>query len=126
LLSESQPIELAPERDSREKVVEWLRRPDKPFFAKTIVNRIWAHYFSSGLIDPPDDWSPFNPATHPELLDELVRGFIAARYDLKWLHHTAANSRTYQISSAATPEQRRRSHKLCLLLFSPTPRGSRC
>ena len=64
----------------------WLRRPDNPFFAKAIVNRVWAHYFGRGIVDPPDDLSPFNPPTHPELLDELCRRFVASGYDLKWLH----------------------------------------
>lgn len=104
LLGESQPLEIAPADDPREKVIEWLRRPDNPYFAKAIVNRVWAHYFGRGIVDPPDDLSPLNPATHPELLDALCRGFIENRYDLKWLHRAILNSRTWQQSSQATPE----------------------
>jgi hypothetical protein len=77
----------------------WLRRPDNPYFARAIVNRIWTHYFGRGIIDPPDNLSPFNPPSHPELLRELCDGFIQNHYDLKWLHRTILSSRTYQQSS---------------------------
>jgi hypothetical protein len=92
------------DRDPRELVVEWMRRPDNPYFAKAIVNRVWAHYFGRGIIDPPDNLSSFNPATHPELLKELGDGFIQNKFDLRWLHRTIANSRTYQQSSLANKE----------------------
>jgi hypothetical protein len=104
LLGETTPVEIAPGEDPREKVVQWLRRPDNPFFAKAIVNRVWAHYFGRGIINPPDDLSPHNPATHPELLAELCRKFIENKYDLKWLHRTILASRTYQQTSQASEE----------------------
>jgi hypothetical protein len=104
LLGETTPLEIAPGEDPRTKVIEWLRRPDNPFFAKAIVNRVWAHYFGRGIIHPPDDLSPHNPATHPELLDELCRRFIENKYDLKWLHRVILSSRTYQQTSMASDE----------------------
>jgi hypothetical protein len=101
LLGQREALEIKPDEDPREKFVEWLRSPENPFFAKAIVNRVWAHYFDRGLVDPPDDLSPFNPSTHPALLDELTKGFVAAKFDLKWLHRTILTSRTYQQSSEA-------------------------
>lgn len=92
--------------DRRTLVAAWLRRPDNPFFAKAIVNRVWAHYFDRGIIDPPDDLSPLNPPSHPELLQELCAGFIQNKYDLKWLHRTILNSRTYQQSSLINARNR--------------------
>jgi hypothetical protein len=79
--------------------MEWMRKPDNPYFARAIVNRVWAHYFGRGIIDPPDNLSAFNPATHPELLKELCDGFVKNKYDLSWLHRTILNSRTYQQST---------------------------
>ncbi len=32
-----------------------MRRPDNPYIAKAIVNRVWAHYFGRGIIDPRED-----------------------------------------------------------------------
>jgi Protein of unknown function (DUF1553) len=81
----------------------WMKRPDNPYFARAIVNRVWAHYFGRGIVDPPDNLSPFNPASHPELLKELCEQFIKNRYDLKWLHRAILTSRTYQQSSQSSP-----------------------
>lgn len=99
LLGEADTLTLPPDRDPREAVMAWMRRPDNPYFAKAIVNRVWAHYFGRGIIDPPDNLSAFNPPTHPELLKELCDGFVANKYDLRWLHRTILTSRTYQQSS---------------------------
>src|SRR5262249_60336493 len=96
LLGEGDPVTVPADKDLRELVVEWMRRPDNPYFDRAIVNRVWAHYFGRGIIDPPDNVSAFNPATHPELLKELCDGFVRNKYDLRWLHRTILNSRTYQ------------------------------
>jgi cell division protein FtsB len=104
LLGETQSVRVADDLDPRELVMQWMRRPDNPYFAKAIVNRVWAHYFGRGVIDPPDNLSSFNPATHPELLKELCDGFIQNKYDLRWLHRTILSSRTYQQSSTATKD----------------------
>jgi hypothetical protein len=102
LLGQARPIDLVKGEDPRLRVAAWLRRPDNPYFARAIVNRVWAHYFGRGIVDPPDHLSPFNPASHPELLQELCRQFVRHKYNLKWLHRTILRSRTYQQSSAAT------------------------
>ena len=100
----SELLELPADADPRAAVVTWMRRPDNPYFARAIVNRVWAHYFGRGLIDPPDNLSAFNPATHPALLNALCDGFVANKYDLRWLHRTILLSRTYQQSSTPRPE----------------------
>lgn len=99
LLGESEPVIVPEDRDPRELVMAWMRKPDNPYFARAIVNRVWAHYFGRGIIDPPDNLSAFNPATHPELLKELSDGFVANKFDLRWLHRTILKSRTYQQSN---------------------------
>jgi hypothetical protein len=99
LLGNKQSATIAADQDPRAPVMAWLRQPDNPFFARAIVNRVWAHYFGRGIVDPPDHLSPLNPPSHPELLAELTKGFIANKYDLKWLHRTILNSRTYQQSA---------------------------
>lgn len=106
LLGEGEPVSPPSDKDPRTLVMDWLRRPDNPYFAKAIVNRIWAHYFDRGIIDPPDDLSPLNPPSNPELLQELCTGFIQNKYDLKWLHRAILNCRTYQQNSATTASNR--------------------
>ena len=102
-LGEQQAVAVAEDQDPRPLVVAWMRRPDNPFFARAIVNRVWAHYFDRGLIDPVDDLSPLNPPSHPELMRELCAGFIASGYDLHWLHRTILHSRAYQLSYRTNP-----------------------
>jgi len=91
-------VDLSTVVDPREPLMEWLRRKDNPYFAKAIVNRIWAHYFQVGIINPPDDISLANAPSNAALLDYLSNGFIENQYDLKWLHRTILNSDTYQRS----------------------------
>jgi hypothetical protein len=103
LLGDARALDIQKEQDPRVKFVEWLKRPDNPYFARALVNRVWAHYFGRGIVDPPDNLSSFNPPSHPELLKELAEQFVKHKYDLKWLHRTILNSRTYEQSSAPTP-----------------------
>lgn len=91
-------IDLRDYEDVREPVMEWLREKDNPYFARAIVNRVWATYFSAGIVNPTDDLSLGNPPSNAPLLDYLAQEFVAHNYDLKWLHREIANSRTYQLS----------------------------
>jgi hypothetical protein len=84
--------------DPRRAVMNWLRRADQPYFARALVNRVWANYFDRGLVDPTDDLSAANPPSHAELLDYLVREFVAQGYDLRWLHREITASFAYQRS----------------------------
>jgi hypothetical protein len=84
--------------DPREALMDWLRDDDNPYFARSIVNRIWANYFNVGIVEPVDDLSLANPPSNEPLLDYLTVEFRNHKYDMKWLHRTIANSRTYQLS----------------------------
>ncbi len=84
--------------DVRGKLMDWLRSPDNPYFAKAIVNRVWAAYFGVGIVNPPDDLNLANAPSNAPLLDYLADGFRDHQYDLKWLHREILNSDTYQRS----------------------------
>jgi hypothetical protein len=71
---------------------------DNPYFARAIVNRVWASYFNVGIVEPPDDLSLANPPSNAALLDWLATEFRRSGYDLKWLHRTIVTSHTYQAS----------------------------
>ena len=114
LLGQADELTLSDDIDPRQLVAQWMRQPDNPYFARAIVNRVWAHYFGRGIIDPPDNLSAFNPASHPELLHELSAGFVKSGFDLRWLHRTILNSRTYQQSSIpALGAEADRTHYAC-------------
>jgi hypothetical protein len=93
------------ERDvtPRQALAEWVTRRDNPWFARAAVNRLWQYFFGVGLIAPVDGLGlQDNPPSHPELLDELVRQFVAHDFDLKYLMRAITLSRAYQRSSKQT------------------------
>ncbi len=85
--------------DPREVFADWLIRPDKPWFARAIVNRVWAWLLGRGIVHEPDDLRPDNPPSNPALLAYLERELVASHYDLKALYRLILNSQTYQFSS---------------------------
>jgi hypothetical protein len=92
--------------DPRVKLVDWMTAPDNPYFARAIVNRVWGHYMSVGLVDPVDDMRATNPPSNPELLDALAKDFIDHKFDLKSLHKSILKSRAYGLSSNPTDYNR--------------------
>jgi hypothetical protein len=84
---------------ARTTLADWITTKDNPFFAKAMVNRMWAHFFGVGLVEPVDDMVDDNQASHPELLDFLAREFANSGFDLKYLLKAITLSRTYQLSS---------------------------
>ncbi len=92
-------LDVPPEEDPRVYLVEWMRDPSNPFFAKAVCNRYWAHFFGRGIVDPEDDMRVTNPPTNPELLDALAKDFIANGFSLKHLIRVICTSKTYQLSA---------------------------
>lgn len=98
ILGIEQEVELS--EDPRPALMDWLRDPSNPYFAKAIVNRVWSNYFGTGIVDPTDDMNLANPPSNAALLDHLATEFINHDFDLKWLHREIVSSDTYQRSSA--------------------------
>jgi hypothetical protein len=88
----------------RQTLADWLVGKDNPYFAKATVNRVWAHLFGVGLVDPVDEMvgGQDTKVFHAELLDELAKAFVASKYDLKYLFEAIAGTRAYQLSSRGT------------------------
>lgn len=97
-LLDGEVITLSEFPDVRKPLMDWLRSKDNPYFAKALVNRVWASYFNVGIVQPPDDLSLANPPSNQTLLDHLAQGFIEHKFDLKWLHREILTSATYQRS----------------------------
>ncbi len=100
------PLSLEASRDPREDLVDWMIAPDNPFFARSLVNRYWKHFFAVGLVEPEDDMRVTNPATNPELLDGLAETFTRTDYDLRGLLRLICTSTTYRLSSDASENNR--------------------
>lgn len=86
-------------QDARVELFNWMRAPDNPFFARALVNRIWAHYTGLGIVHPVDDFSLGNPASNEKLLDALAKDFIEHKFDFRHIERVILTSRTYQLSA---------------------------
>jgi hypothetical protein len=96
----------SPEEDPRHALVDWMAKPDNPFFAKALVNRLWGHFLGRGLCHEVDDMRESNPPSNPELLEALAKDFVEHKFDVKHVIRTIVNSRVYQLSSEPTDANR--------------------
>jgi hypothetical protein len=85
--------------NSRNVLADWMTESNNPYFARAAVNRLWAHFFGIGIVEPVDDLNDENQPSHPELLDELTRQFVRHGFDLRFLIRAITLSKTYQLSS---------------------------
>ncbi len=85
----------------RQTLADWVAKKDNPYFARATVNRVWAHFFGVGLVEPVDEMTGGQDTVvhHAKLLDELAKAFVANKYDLKFLVEAIVNTRAYQLSS---------------------------
>jgi len=97
----------SPAGDRRKLLAKWMTSPRNPWFAKNLVNRVWAHLLGRGIVEPVDDVRSTNPPSNPELLDALAKDFIAGGYDVHQLIRRITDSRTYQLSSHSNPGNQR-------------------
>lgn len=92
-----------PRADARELLADWMTAPENPYFARAVVNRVWARLFGVGLIEPVDDLDSGADPMLGGLLDELAVAFRSSGYDLKFLIRVLTATRAYNLSSEAPP-----------------------
>ncbi len=88
-------------KDRREVVAQWLTSPDNPYFAKSMANRVWAHFLGVGIVDPVDDIRISNPASNPELFETLGEKLVEYKFDFRQLVRDICASEAYQRSVVA-------------------------
>jgi hypothetical protein len=108
--------EADPKGDRRLILADWMTRPDNPYFARNLSNRVWAWLLGVGIVEPVDDVRATNPPSNPELLDALAKFTTENRYDVRKLVALIAASRVYQTSSRpdATNEKDERNFSRAL------------
>jgi hypothetical protein len=94
-------------QDRRVYLARWLTNPDNRQFARTLVNRVWGHFFGRGLVHPIDDLRFSNPASNEPLLAALSAECVAQGFDVKALIRTIMTSAAYQRASDTTPDNAR-------------------
>jgi hypothetical protein len=82
--------------DRREVLAKWLTSTDNPYFATSVANRVWAHFFGKGIVEPVDDIRVSNPASNPELFKKLGDKLVEYKYDFKQLVRDITASHAYQ------------------------------
>ena len=97
------PQTFAPATDARTQLADWITSPTNAAFSGAMVNRLWKHFFSVGLVEPVDDLRASNPPSNPELMALLSREFVAGGFDLQHIMRLILNSQTYQLASTTVP-----------------------
>jgi hypothetical protein len=97
------PLDPSDTSDRREPLAAWLTSPRNSYFARSIVNRVWANYMGVGLVESVDDLRNSNPPSSERLMQELAEFLQQNGYDLKALMRLIMTSRAYQLSAVATP-----------------------
>jgi hypothetical protein len=100
-------VKFAPEEDPRHALVDWMAKPENPFFAKTFANRMWGHFFGRGIVQEIDDMRETNPPSNPELLDALAREFREHNFDMKHIVRIMLQSQVYQLASEPSPDNQK-------------------
>lgn len=98
------PIKIPTEQDPRVVLAQWMTGPDNPYFARVMVNRVWADLMGRGIVEPVDDIRATNPPSNAKLLDALAEDFRKNGYDIKKLLRTITSSYVYSLSSVPQPE----------------------
>jgi hypothetical protein len=88
-----------PGRDPRDVLADWIVSKDNPYFARVLVNRVWADLMGRGLVEPVDDLRATNPPSNAPLLDALAEEFHKQGYDIKKLIRTIATSHVYGLQT---------------------------
>lgn len=103
----------------RPQFAAWFTSPRNPYFARGLVNRVWAQFFGRGLITPIDLMHKTNLASHPALLQDLADEFVASGHDIKHLIRALTNSQAYQRSSRALPDNAQDKELLSHMALKP-------
>ena len=93
-----------PKFSRKDQLADWITRPDNPYFARAVANRVWAQFMGRGIVHPVDNLSKSNKASHSELLDALTTAMVEHKFDLKWYIRELVNSRTYQLAGTGAME----------------------
>lgn len=85
--------------DRLPQLASWLTSRENRQFAKAQANFIWYHLMGRGLVHPIDDFRLTNPASHPQLLEDLADQLIANQFQMKPLIRQIVMSQAYQLSA---------------------------
>ena len=87
---------------NRLDLAAWLVSKENPLTARVTMNRLWKHFFGTGLSKVLDDLGTQGEVpVNPKLLDQLACEFIDSGWSFKHMVRAIVLSRTYRQSSQA-------------------------
>ena len=98
------PKPITPNPLTRLDLANWLVSQENPLTARVVMNRLWKHFFGTGLSKVLDDLGAQGetPINQP-LLDTMACEFIESGWDVKHMVRWIVLSETYQRSTQADP-----------------------
>jgi hypothetical protein len=87
-------------RLNRLDLANWIVSPENPLTARVYVNRLWRHFFGTGISSSIEDLGTQGEwPSHPELLDWLAVEFRESGWDIKHMIRLIVMSSAYQQDS---------------------------
>lgn len=80
----------------RSAAARFITSRGNEWFAKAIVNRMWAELTGTAFYSPVDDIGPDREPIHEAAMNVICDGFVASGHDLKWLTKTIVSTQIYQ------------------------------
>jgi hypothetical protein len=97
-------------------LAQWLVQPSNPLTSRVAVNRHWARFFGTGLVETEEDFGTQGTVpSHPQLLDWLSLRLVQDRWSMKKLCRRIVTSATYRQSAATTSTKIQRDPRNRLL-----------
>jgi len=86
-------------------LAQWLFLPEHPLTARVQVNRMWQHFFGTGIVKTTEDMGVQSEyPTHKHLLDWLAVEFRDRQWSQKQMHRLLVTSATYRQTGKVTAE----------------------
>jgi mono/diheme cytochrome c family protein len=116
------PAMTSDEPDNRLGLGRWLVSTNNPLTARVTMNRLWAHFFGTGIVETTEDFGVMGARpVNQDLLDWLAVDFMEHNWDFRRMAKMMVMSRAFRQSETVTAERLAKdpSNRLC----SRGPRG---
>lgn len=101
-------------------LAKWLNDPKNPLPARVTMNRLWANFFGSGIVETAGDFGIMGARpTHPKLLDWLASEFVSSGWDYRHMAKIIATSKAYRQAGAISPEKLEKDYSNALVSRGP-------